>query len=164
MQRSCAAEQGDCSTILSLALAVSVLGMFRHNTARKMLTAQRDISRGSSQRLEMCARKNARCTELSLRRVEAGEMSPDSKASSIPMLRRGSSIFGGAARSRSDAFWPRITYLTSHYEAYWRNLFHIIKEKFWLNYLIFAFSTLRHSTGAGLITGAHSQGSENGLG
>lgn len=129
MQRSCAAEQGDRSAILPLALALSVLGMFSHNTTRKMLITQRDISCGSSQRLERCAWKNARCTELSLRRVEAGEMFPDSKGSSIPMLRRGSSIFGGAARSRSNAFWSGITYLTSHYEGYWRNLFLIIKEK-----------------------------------
>lgn len=41
MQRSCAAEQGDCSTILPLALAISVLGIFRHSMTRKMLTTQR---------------------------------------------------------------------------------------------------------------------------
>lgn len=41
MQKSRAAEQGGCS-ILSLALAIPVPGVFWHNTFRKMLTTQRD--------------------------------------------------------------------------------------------------------------------------
>jgi len=85
-QESCC-RAGDRSTLLPLALAVVVLGMFGHNTAREMLTTHRDISRGN--RLGRCAWKDARCTELSLRRAEAGEVSPDSKGSSIPLLRRG---------------------------------------------------------------------------
>lgn len=75
-----------------------------------------------------------------------------------------SSLLEPLPHEEKKAFWSRIIYLTGHYEVYCRNLFLIIKEKFWLSYLIFAASMLRHSTGAGLITGAHSWGSENGLG
>lgn len=67
-------------------------------------------------------------------------------------------------QEEKKAFWSRITYLAGCSEEYCRNIFVIIKEKFYLNFLVFATSTLRHPTGAGLVTAAHSQSPENGLG
>lgn len=67
-------------------------------------------------------------------------------------------------QEEKKAFWSRIIYLTGCYEVYSRNLFVIIKEKFYLSFLVFAAPTLRHPTGARLVIAAHSQSPENGLG
>lgn len=52
-------------------------------------------------------------------------------------------------QEEKKAFWSRIIYLTSCYEVYCRNLFVIVKGKFYLSVLVFAAPTLRHPAGLG---------------